>query len=460
MRIVSLFSLTGSTLLLLGCHDLEHPAEPDGARHLSTVESPFTIGIRPVAAGLTSPVALTSSRDGSGRRFIVDQSGVIRILTADGTLLPVPFLDVRPRMVVLRPNFDERGLLGLAFHPDYASNGRFFVYYSAPLRAGGPAGFDHTSHIAEYRVSAHDPDLADPASERIVMQVDQPQFNHDAGALVFGPDRYLYIALGDGGGAHDTGLGHAEDWYEENSGGNGQDMTQNLLGSILRIDVDGGIPYGIPADNPFVGRDGLDEQWAYGFRNPFRMSFDRGGEHGLLVGDVGQFLVEEVNVVVRGGNYGWNVKEGTLCFDTSNPNVPKESCPDATPDGTPLLPPVVEYLNSRQPGGLGISVIGGYMYHGRDLPQLRRRYVFGDWSRSFRQPDGTLFAATPGGAGPWRMQELQVHGMPGGRLGRYVIGFGEDDEGEVYVLTSRSTGPTGTSGEVLRLVGPGERRGR
>lgn len=441
---------------ILAC---DEPMEPVLApAYVSAVGDPFTIGVRSVATGLTSPVAMVSSGDGSGRLFIVDQIGVVRVLAADGTLLPVPFLDVRARMVPLRPNFDERGLLGLAFHPEYASNGRFFVYYSAPLRPGAPAGFDHTSHIAEYRVSGADANLADPASERILLQVDEPQFNHNAGALVFGPDRYLYIALGDGGGAHDTGLGHVEDWYADNTGGNGQDIEQNLLGSILRIDVDGGTPYGIPSDNPFVGRPGIDEVWAYGFRNPFRMSFDRGGEHGLLVGDVGQFLIEEVSIVEAGGNYGWNVKEGTLCFDTSNPNVPKADCPDEDPDGVPLLPPVIEYLNSRQPGGLGISVIGGFVYRGDELRQFRGRYIFGDWSRSFGSPNGTLFVASPRKSGPWQMQELQIDGSPDGRLGRYVIGFGQDDDGELYVLTTRSAGPNGTSGEVLRLGRPGNRR--
>ncbi|HUF26216.1 MAG TPA: PQQ-dependent sugar dehydrogenase [Gemmatimonadaceae bacterium] len=458
MRTKPFTSLALLLILVPACRDEIRVLEPDAApRLLSAVGDPFTVGLRQVAGGLTAPVAMVSARDGTGRLFIADQAGVVRVLGPDGTLSPVPFLDVRSRMVALRPNFDERGLLGLAFHPDYRSNGRFFVYYSAPLRPGGPAGFDHTSHIAEYRVSA-DPDLADPASERIILQVDEPQFNHNAGAVVFGPDRYLYIALGDGGGAHDTGLGHVDDWYEANDGGNGQDIEQNLLGSILRIDVDGGMPYGIPADNPFVGRTGRDETWAYGFRNPFRMSFDRGGEHGLLVGDVGQFLIEEVNVVERGGNYGWNVREGTLCFDTSNPNVPRESCPSQDPDGVPLLPPVVEYLNARQPGGLGISVIGGFVYRGSALPQFRGRYIFGDWSRGFVTPDGTLFVASPRRSGPWQIQELMVQGEPNGRLGRYVIGFGEDDAGEVYVLTSRSTGPTGATGAIFQIVRPGQGR--
>ena len=350
-----------------------------------TEEAP-AVGLRTVADGLTSPVTLASPGDGSGRLFVVDQAGLIRVLTPDGALRPEPFLDLRSRMVTLMAGFDERGLLGLAFHPQYAANGRFFVYYSAPLRAGGPAGFNHTSHISEFRVSA-DPNRADPASERIVLQVDEPQFNHNGGTLLFGPDDGdLYISLGDGGGANDVGLGHVADWYSDNGGGNGQDVTENLLGSILRIDVDRGAPYAIPADNPFAGTpgcaDGCDETWAYGFRNPYRMSFDSGGSHQLFVGDVGQLSWEEVNIVSAGGNYGWNVKEGTHCFDAESPTQEPAACPDVVGaghprTGDPLIDPIIEYPQARL-GGPGVAVVGGHVYRGSALPQFRGRYVFGD----------------------------------------------------------------------------------
>src|SRR5687767_3446323 len=269
------------------------------------------VGLRLVADGLTSPVALVEAPDASGRRFVVDQVGVIRILTAGGSLVSEPFLDLRSRIVPLMPAFDERGLLGLAFHPGYAGNGRFFVYYSAPLRPGAPAGYDHTARISEFRVSAASPNRADSASERIVVEVDKPQFNHNGGTVLFGPrDGYLYVSLGDGGGADDVGLGHADDWYAANAGGNGQDIQQNLLGNILRIDVNGGAPYAVPTDNPFTGTagcaDGCDEIWAYGFRNPYRMSFDLGGARDLFVGDAGQELWEEVSIAVNGGNFVWN----------------------------------------------------------------------------------------------------------------------------------------------------------
>jgi glucose/arabinose dehydrogenase len=435
------------------------PASPAAAQ--SPLGDPKDIGVELVADGLTAPVTLVAPPDGSGRLFVVDQVGMIRVIDAEGTLRPQPFLDLRSRMVPLMPSFDERGLLGLAFHRSYSTNGRFFVYYSAPLRPGAPAGFDHTSHISEFSVSA-DPNQADLASERILLQVDEPQFNHNGGTLLFGPDGFLYISLGDGGGADDVGLGHVEDWYEANAGGNGQDIQQNLLGGILRIDVDSGVPYGIPPDNPFTATpgcsDGCDETFAYGFRNPYRMSFDMGGSHDLFVGDAGQELWEEVSVVTRGGNYGWNVKEGTHCFSTDNPDESPAECPDQVLSGIragdPLIDPVIEYANHHQPGGLGAVVVGGHVYRGRVLRQLVGRYVFGDWSREFEEPDGTLFVASPRKKGLWLIQELRVANRPSGRIDHYVMGFGQDLSGEVYVLVSQSTGPTGNTGKVFKLVRP------
>jgi glucose/arabinose dehydrogenase len=423
-----------------------------------------SVGLRLVADGFTSPVALVEAPDGSGRLFVVDQAGVIRIISAAGNLLPQPFLDLRSRIVPLMPAFDERGVLGLAFHPRYADNGRFFVYYSAPLRAGAPAGYNHTARVSEFRVSAADANRADPASERIVLEVDKPQFNHNGGTLLFGPrDGYLYMSIGDGGGADDVGLGHVEDWYAANAGGNGQDIQQNLLGNILRIDVDRGAPYAVPADNPFVGTpgcaDGCDEIWAYGFRNPYRMSFDHGGARNLFVGDAGQELWEEVSIAVKGGNFGWNVKEGTHCFSTDNPDESPPECPDTVGAphpraGDPLIDPVIEYANHHQPGGLGATVIGGHVYRGSALPQFFGRYVFGDWSREFEEPDGSVFLATPRKKGLWHMEQLRIATSPTGRVGHYVLGFGQDLAGEMYLLTTDQTGPSGTTGKVYRLVRP------
>jgi glucose/arabinose dehydrogenase len=431
---------------------------------LAQPEQDPSVGLRLVADGFTSPVALVEAPDGSGRRFVVDQAGVIRILTAGGNLVPEPFLDLRSRIVALMPEFDERGLLGLAFHPGYADNGRLFVWYSAPLRPGAPAGYDNTARISEFRVSAANANRADPASERIVLEVDKPQFNHNGGTLLFGPDDgYLYVSIGDGGGADDVGLGHVEDWYAANAGGNGQDIQQNLLGNILRIDVDRGAPYAVPADNPFAGTpgcaDGCDEIWTYGLRNPYRMSFDQGGAHDLFVGDAGQELWEEVSIAVKGGNLGWNVKEGTHCFSTDNPDESPAECPDTVGAphpraGDPLIDPVIEYANHHQPGGLGATVIGGHVYRGRALPQFAGRYVFGDWSREFEEPDGSVFVASPRKKGLWHMEQLRIATSPTGRVGHYVLGFGQDLAGEMYVLTTDQTGPSGTTGKVYRLVRP------
>jgi glucose/arabinose dehydrogenase len=429
----------------------------------SPIRHPREIGVDLVADGFASPVALVTVPDGTGRLFVVDQTGFIRILDANGDLLPDPFLDLSGQIVELDPGFDERGLLGLAFHPDYAANGRFFVYYSIPLREGGPEGYDHTNQVSEFLVSA-DPNVADPTSERILLQVDHPQFNHNAGTVAFGPeDGYLYISIGDGGGANDVGLGHVEDWYAENEGGNGQDIQQNLLGNILRIDVDSGDPYGIPPDNPFAETpgcsDGCDEIFAYGLRNPYRFSFDMGGSHRMLVGDAGQGLWEEVSLVTNGGNYGWNVKEGTHCFSTETPSDPPLECPDFVGEGhpragDPLIDPVIEYANIAQSGGLGVVVVGGVVYRGTEVRQLRGRYVFGDWSRDFSVPDGSLFMASPRKKGLWTIRELLIAGNPDGRLGHYVLGFGQDLSGEVYVLTTDMTGPAGNTGMIFKIVRP------
>ena len=260
-----------------------------------------TLAARRVASGFTSPLALEIPQP--GRRFVVDQVGQV-YLQEDGQLYEEPFLDVSDRLVGLRDGFDERGLLGLAFHPDFSDNGRFFVRYSAPPREGTPSGYDHTFVLSEFNA---DPGAAtaDPDSERTILEIPEPQFNHNAGAIAFGPDGFLYVAVGDGGASNDQGTGHVDDWYDAVGGGNGQDVTENLLGSILRIDVDdegGDRNYAIPDDNPLVGEDGLDEHYAWGLRNPWRMSF--GPEGRLFVGDVGQGAWEEINVVESGGNYG------------------------------------------------------------------------------------------------------------------------------------------------------------
>jgi glucose/arabinose dehydrogenase len=261
------------------------PDVPSDVRGPSPIGAPIPIDTEHVASGFVSPVQLVQPPGKDPRRFVVDQIGLIRVINADNSVVAAPYLDLRSHLVTLNAGFDQRGLLGLAFHPDFAKNGRFFVFYSAPLRTGAPAGWNHTNVISEFR--------EDPATgvvtgaERIVLAVDHPGATNNGGTVAFGPDGFLYISLGDGGSGNDVGLGHVDDWYAFNAGGNGQDVTQNLLGSILRIDVDGAEPYAIPSSNPFVNREGMDEIWAYGFRNPYRYAFDQAGDRSLLAGDAG-----------------------------------------------------------------------------------------------------------------------------------------------------------------------------
>lgn len=406
-----------------------------------------------VTEGLTAPVMVTEVPDGSGRLLVVDQIGLIRVVMPDGTLREGPFLDIRDKLVELNEHYDERGLLGLALHPDHLSNGKFYVYYSAPLRAEAPDDWDHTNYVSEFTASAA-PLMADPNSEEPLLHFDFPYSNHNAGTLAFGPmDGYLYISVGDGGNRDDEGMGHVDDWYEDNAGGNGQDITENLLGNILRIDVDGGDPYGIPADNPFVDKEGLDEIYAYGFRNPYRFSFDMEGRHQLFAGDAGQELWEEVSIVRKGGNYGWNVKEGSHCFDAENPEHVPADCPDTDPEGDPLIDPVIEFKNSKQPGGLGLVVVAGYVYRGDELPKWNGQYIFGTWSATHEAPNGLVFIAKPkGGAGLWDFQQIEFANTPTGDLNSYLLGFGQNSKGEVYVLTSDTEGPSGHSGKVYMMV--------
>ena len=405
------------------------------------------ISLELIVEGLISPVGLAAINDGSGRLVILDQVGTALIIDADGNLQAGPFLDLRDRVVTLMPDFDERGLLGLAFHPDYAANGRFFVFYTAPKGADAPEGFDSQIRISEFRVSSEDPDRADADSERILLTIDKPQFNHNGGELAFGPDGYLYIMVGDGGGGNDVGDGHTPGL------GNGQDKT-TLLGKILRINVDAGDPYGVPADNPFVEEGAArPEIWALGLRNPWRASFDQGGTRRLFVGDAGQDLIEEVDVITRGGNFGWNIKEGRHCFEYVSPGEPPRSCLDVDADGDALIDPIIEYPHVMEGGALfGVVVIGGYVYRGEAIPALDGQYFFGDYSAGFDAPAGRIFAAKEGSDGKWTMRELSIGSAADGRLGSFLLGFGQDEAGEVYVLTSQVIGPSGQTGRVWKVV--------
>ena len=429
-----------------GCADDDDGSSPDP-------EPELAVDLVLLAEGMVSPIGLTEAPNNSGWLYVIDQAGMVWIIDENGDKLEEPFLDVRDRMISLESNYDERGLLGLAFHPSYETNGRLYVYYTAPPNAGGPVvgeSWNNTSRISEFTVSGTNPAMVNMGSEKIILEVDQPQRNHEGGTVAFGPDGYLYISIGDGGASNDVGSGHVEDWYEVNAGGNGQDIEANLLGDILRIDVDGGDPYVIPSDNPFVDQPGRDEIYAYGFRNPFRFSFDMGGSNQLIAGDAGQGLYEEIDLVVRGGNYGWNVKEGSVCFDASNNENILDSCPDVDTYGNELRDPVIELPNSSNPsGGITVTVIGGHVYRGSEIPELSGRYIFGSFSSNF-EPTGEIFVATPMGSGPWQYETLELASFAE-NIGHYLKGFGQDMDGEVYVAASSALGPTGTTGKIFKI---------
>ena len=326
--------------------------------------------LEPVAGGLERPVFLTHAGDGSGRLFVVEQAGRIRILEPDG-LRAAAFLDIRSRVRA----GGERGLLGLAFHPRFAFNGRYFVNYTRTD--------DGATVVAEYRVS--DNPNRSRRVERVLLTVPQPFSNHNGGMIAFGPDGFLYIGLGDGGGGGDPG-------------NRAQDPDQ-LLGKILRIDV-GERPYGIPEDNPFVAGGGRPEIFALGLRNPWRFSFDRANGR-LLAGDVGQRRREEINRIWRGRNYGWRILEGTRCYQ------PGEDC-----NRTGLERPITEYTHQRG----RCSVTGGYVYRGRAVRGLEGTYLFGDFC------SGEIFGLRRGRRSLLLDSELRI------------ASFGEDAAGEIYVL--------------------------
>ncbi|HWJ29195.1 MAG TPA: PQQ-dependent sugar dehydrogenase, partial [Flavisolibacter sp.] len=362
------------------------------------------LDLKLVSDNFVSPVALVDAPDHSKRLFVVDQTGKIWIIDKHGKKMSQPFLDISSRMVTLQTFYDERGLLGLAFHPNYKSNGKFYVFYTAPPPPGGPdvqtgntglpMTWNNTIRVSEFKVSGN-ADVADMGSEKILINEPHPQFNHNGGTIAFGADGYLYISIGDGGNKTDIGPGHVEDWYAPNAGGNGQDIERNLLGNILRIDVNSsgnGKNYGIPRDNPFVNKRGLDEIYAYGFRNPFRFSFDMKSNR-LFVGDAGQNLYEEVSIVNKGGNYGWNVKEATHCFNAANEFTELSSCVDFDIFGNRLIDPVIEMRNAEHPAGNGltIAVIGGNVYTGNKIHGLDGKYIFGSLSASEESAQGQLF---------------------------------------------------------------------
>ena len=330
------------------------------------------------------PVDFQAPLDSSNRLFVVEQRGVIKVFeNIDSVSQASDFLDIENKV---RDSGNEEGLLGLAFHPDFRTNGYFFVNYTAsnPRR----------TVVARYQVQESNPDFADPQTEKIIVEIEQPYPNHNGGQVAFGPDGYLYIATGDGGSAGDPIR-------------NGQNTT-TLLGNILRVDVDTPDdiePYTIPPDNPFIGQTAFrPEIYAYGLRNPWRFSFDAvTGD--LWTGDVGQNEYEEINLVEKGGNYGWNIREAANCFSSSP--VP------CTTEG--LIDPVYEY--GRNQGG---SITGGFVYHGTQLPEYAGKYIYADYA------SGRIWALT------WNGQSV-IENRLIDNTNLNISSFGVDSNNELYI---------------------------
>ena len=374
-------------------------------------DAPDDLDLETIASGLVRPVAIRHSGDGSGRLFVVEQAGKIRVLKG-GQVLADPFLDIED---LVQDDANEEGLLGLAFHPDFANNGYFFVNYTH-----NPPTVKDRTIVARYAVSASDPDLADPASATILLEIEQDFSNHNGGNILFGPDGYLYIGMGDGGSSNDP---------NERS----QDPG-TLLGKMLRIDVDGMPPaepndlcglkaaYGIPPDNPYIGGSGdCDEIWGLGLRNPWRWSFDRyTGD--MFIGDVGQAAIEEIDLEpwpsAGGMNWGWD------CFEagTANPNDPSPLCGAAHLYDFPIL----EYAHS-----LGCSVTGGYRYRGQSIVGLAGTYIFGDYC------SGRIWLGTQRSDGRWTQSLWRT-------TSHSISAFGEDESGELYLVD--------LGGTILRFI--------
>jgi len=350
---------------------------PAVANNVGGFPDPAGYEWKKVLTGLNQPVDIKNAGDGSGRLFVVERPGRIVIIN-EGKLVETPFLDVKSKILSYG---SEQGLLGLAFDPAYSQNGYFYVNYTDN---GG------NTVIARYKVSADDPNLADPASEAVLLRADQPFLNHNGGSVVFGPDGYLYLGLGDGGSQGDPF-------------GNGQ-STEVLLGKILRLDVENGSPYAIPADNPFANGGGKPEIWSYGLRNPWRIAFD-GLTKDLYIADVGQNDWEEVDFVPAGTpgglDFGWNVMEGTHLY--------------AGGPTTGLILPVAEYSHAEG----GCSITGGQVYRGEAMPEWNGVYFYGDYC------SGKIWGLLQTAAG-WKNQLLFESGFS-------ITTFGLDEGGEVYV---------------------------
>ncbi|XP_068105609.1 HHIP-like protein 1 [Hyperolius riggenbachi] len=392
--------------------------------------------LQEIANGLRNPVAMVHANDGTHRFFIAEQMGYVWVYLPNGSRVDKPFLNVSKAVLTSPWAGDERGFLGIAMHPDYRHNGKFYVYYSIYAKK------EEKIRIAEFHVSTQDVNMADHKSERIILEVTEPASNHNGGQILFGADGYLYIFTGDGGRAGDP-FGEF---------GNAQNKS-SLLGKVLRINVTGndkGPPYTIPADNPFLReRAARPEVYAYGARNMWRCSVDRGdpvtgkGRGRLICGDVGQNKFEEVDLIHKGGNYGWRAKEGFSCYD-------KKLCNNASLND---ILPIYAY-----PHSMGKSITGGYVYRGCQMPNLMGRYIFGDFM------SGRLMSLKEEKDGQWEYTELCMGPARDCNFPKlingyfpYIISFGEDEAGELYFLSTGTPSAAVAAGVMYKIVDPSKR---
>ena len=385
---------------LLSCPTLQ-PNESNSLPDAGAPMSPVPLALERIDAGLSRPLYVTAAPGQPGRLYIVEQGGRI-LIHENGSVLESPFFDFSS---LIGSSAGERGLLGLAFHPQYETNGRFYVNYTDTSGA---------TTVALYCRYAEDEYHADPDTAEVLLTISQPFSNHNGGMLAFGPDGYLYISSGDGGSGNDP-----QD--------NGQSLD-TLLGKILRIDVDSATPYAIPADNPFVGVvEARGEIWAYGLRNPWRMGFDR-ATGDLWIGDVGQNALEEIDfqpaASTGGENYGWRVREGTIC------RPGEENC-----DLPGAVDPIYDYARSGSQ-----SVTGGYVYRGRALPALQGAYFFADFAGN------SVFSLTRDGDGPVTVVNETENLNDGLFTLSNIASFGEDLDGELYIVDYGA-------GALYRIVG-------
>lgn len=419
MKKIQILTFCVSISLFFCCNNVSENTgrtkKPEASKSAAK-KSALTFKLEKVADSLYGPVALENAADGSGRIFVGEQAGKIRVIK-NGKLLKEPFLDIRSLLVSMKNEFMDVGLLGFAFHPDYKNNGRFFVHYSSP---SSKKGFNNKSVLAEFRVSAGNPDKAD-TSHITLLEVEQPEENHNGGNIVFDRQGYLYMGFGDGGGQGDA---HADI-------GNGQNLNE-LLGKIIRIDVNHKKPYAIPADNPFVDKPGRDEIWSYGMRMPWRISFDpKTGE--LFCGDVGQNIYEEVDIIEKGKNYGWRAMEGFHIYDTA-----------LYKKGGQFTLPVIEYQHPE-----GVSITGGYVYRGQQYPAMEGKYIFGDWA--FK-----VFYMEKNEQGKWVKKDCQFDGKDNNTFDFRVNSFGVDESGEIYMVTQNQIGAIDPSGVVYKIAAVSE----